>query len=167
MSKTPTAAELKARAKDGYFFEYWLKSWVPTAEVSTPTTARRYLWRKNPLNVCALARQVIGEGDRITIISYRSLFWLSLLVAVILSTFVAVPAIKGVDIDLYINRYPFAYGVAALIGLLHVFGCCVLMFCSYKEALEDACFALSLHVAKFKEGLVYDYNLGEWISFQE
>ena len=79
----------------------------------------------------------------------------------------AVPTIQGVDIDLYINRYPFTYGVAALIGLLHVFSCCVLVFRSYKVALADACFALSFHVNKLKEGLVYDYNLGEWISFQE
>ena len=98
MPKTPTAAELKAKAKNGYFFEYWLKSWVPTAEVITPTMARRYLWRKNPLNVCDLAKQVVCEeiqGNRVTKISYRSLLLLSLLVAAILGARWRYPQYRG------------------------------------------------------------------------
>jgi|GEM_PF-6334950 len=170
MRKIPTATELVARAKDGYFFELWLNSWVPVAEVSTPTAAMQYLKHKNPLNVCALAKQVIGkemQNNRITNISYLTLFLISLLVATAISTTIVVPAIQGVDIDLYINRYPFLYAFAALIALLYIFGFIVLMARSHKAELEDACTALLIHAEKFKENLVYDYTLGKWISFQK
>lgn len=165
---TPTADEMISKAKDGYFWEINLKTWIHRSQVSTEAIARNYLKRKNPFRVNMLANMV-GDSvaERLTgFTSYvfhrfiRITFWY------LVVTLIAYFALKLTDTSFIEARetYPIAYGLWGTVTLLQGSFIMRMLYLLRRYDLDDGAFALAKQAEMLNEGYVFDYSTGEWLE---
>lgn len=170
MRKNPTMDEIKLKAKQGYFWEYDLKTWFHYSQVDTKEKARHLLKIGNPVRVIKLA-----QGSCKAVAPRLKGFWLwiydhiivcSIILILIVMIASALPTICGSSFEEFYNGNTIISFVILAMLLFPITIFIILALKIRHLDLEDASYILFLQAEALKKGFIYD-ELGHMHSFQK